>query len=202
MVSLHEAATSIIEAGKFLDTKGWVPASSGNFSVRLDDGDIAMTVSGRHKGYLTPDDVMRVDSTGTPRDNKKPSAEMHLHLLIYEKDASAGAVLHTHSPNAVIASRLWPDKKFLRLEDYEMLKALEGYTTHESAIDIPVYDNMQDMLELAAKIAPAFQNKMHAFLIRGHGLYAWGATMEKARFAMEALEYMFACELKLKELRA
>ena len=47
-----DAAQQLIAAGRFIDSKGWVPATSGNFSVRLPDGTIAITVSGKHKGQL------------------------------------------------------------------------------------------------------------------------------------------------------
>ena len=47
-----DKANQLIEAGRFIDSKGWVPATSGNFSAKLSDGSIAITVSGRHKGCL------------------------------------------------------------------------------------------------------------------------------------------------------
>ena len=46
------SAQQLIEAGRFINSQGWVPATSGNFSARLADGSIAITVSGRHKGHL------------------------------------------------------------------------------------------------------------------------------------------------------
>ncbi|NOT85037.1 MAG: methylthioribulose-1-phosphate dehydratase, partial [Methylococcaceae bacterium] len=55
------AAEHLIDAGRVIDQKGWVPATSGNFSVRLSDGTIAITVSGKHKGHLSVDDIMLID---------------------------------------------------------------------------------------------------------------------------------------------
>ena len=54
-------AAELIEAGLFIHARGWAPATSGNFSARLSDGSIAITVSGKHKGELLAEDIMRVD---------------------------------------------------------------------------------------------------------------------------------------------
>ena len=60
------AAQSIIDAGRFLYGQGWSPATSSNYSARIDDEHIAVTVSGRHKGQLVAGDVMVVDLSGNP----------------------------------------------------------------------------------------------------------------------------------------
>ena len=80
-LSYDQAADILIAAGQRLDGRGLAPATSGNFSVRLDERRIAVTVSGRHKGRLTRDDVMLVSPDGIPLEKKKPSAETGLHIL-------------------------------------------------------------------------------------------------------------------------
>jgi len=55
---------SIIEAGEFLNRKGWVPATSGNISVLIDGNLIAITASGKHKGKLTEKDIVIVNRKG------------------------------------------------------------------------------------------------------------------------------------------
>jgi len=62
--TLAEARAAIVAVGRWLDGKGWAPATAGNYSMRLGDGSFAVTVSGRHKGRLTEDDVMTVDAEG------------------------------------------------------------------------------------------------------------------------------------------
>ena len=71
-ISLDEAVEAIVASGRRLDARGLAPATSGNYSVRVDEGKIAVTVSGRHKGRLTRDDVMLVDERGNALENKKP----------------------------------------------------------------------------------------------------------------------------------
>src|SRR5271155_3808720 len=81
--SHDEAVKAIIASGQRLDARGLAPATSGNFSVRVGDGQIAVTVSGRHKGRLTRDDVMLVNNAGAALENKRPSAETGLHTQLY-----------------------------------------------------------------------------------------------------------------------
>jgi ribulose-5-phosphate 4-epimerase/fuculose-1-phosphate aldolase len=71
-----EAVAAIRAAGRRLDALGWVPATAGNISLRLDDGRIAITRSGFHKGFVPEDGVMAVDLDGRPGDQTlRPSAE-------------------------------------------------------------------------------------------------------------------------------
>jgi ribulose-5-phosphate 4-epimerase/fuculose-1-phosphate aldolase len=119
-----DCAATISEVGKELYDLGWTPATSSNFSMRIDDAHIAITVSGRHKGRLTPDDVMVIDAEGLAvgTDNK-PSAETLLHTHIYKRFPGTGAVLHTHSRAQTLASKLFEQAGRIVFEDYELLKA-------------------------------------------------------------------------------
>ena len=83
MKPFQDAAKDIIEAGKVLYAMGMVPATSGNFSMRVEGGNIAVTVSGRHKGQLTADGVMLVDMQGQALDDRRPSAETGLRTCGY-----------------------------------------------------------------------------------------------------------------------
>ena len=100
-------ANQLIDAGQFIDSKGWVPATSGNFSARLPDGNIAITVSGKHKGRLQLDDIMLIDADANSLDGKKPSAETLLHTSLYKRFPEVQSVLHPHSINATLCSRLF-----------------------------------------------------------------------------------------------
>ena len=196
-VSMFDARTAIVAVGRWLDSKGWAPATSGNYSLRLDDGNFAVTVSGRHKGRLTEDDVMSVDAEGRSLDGKKPSAETALHLALYRLFPETGAVLHSHSPAAVGLTRAFPDAGGYTLSGHEMLKALPGMTTHDTEVTIPIVPNSQGMAEIEAAITPRLlaPGAAPAYLIRGHGLYGWGRDMAEAERVIEAVEWMIAAEL-------
>ena len=183
----------LIAAGRFFHTRGWVPATGGNFSVRLPEDRMLITASGGHKGELTASNFLIADLDGRPLDSaRKASYETLLHSQIYRR-ARAGAVLHTHSVANTVLSRRH-DK--LNLAGYELLKVLDGVTTHDTGVQVPVFENDQDIARLSAVVDDHMARGMaqHGYLIRGHGLYAWGETVSVARHRVEALEFMFECE--------
>jgi methylthioribulose-1-phosphate dehydratase len=200
---LCELAGEIIVNVRELSQLGWTPATSSNFSRRLDDRHAAITVSGRDKGKLKESDIMVVDFDGRAVGNDhRPSAETLLHTQLYRRFPEIGCVLHTHSRAQTVASRLYAGSGHVRLEGYELLKAFAGNTTHEDSLDLPVLPNTQDMPTLAAQVdALLDRDCMWGYLIDGHGLYAWGRDMAEARRHLEAFEFLLNCELDLRSLR-
>ncbi|RBP30996.1 methylthioribulose-1-phosphate dehydratase [Marinobacter pelagius] len=198
------AAESIVEAGRFLYQRGWSPATSSNYSARIDDEHIAITVSGRHKGQLGAGDVMVVDLSGQPvQSSCRSSAETRLHTVLYELFPEVGAVLHTHSVKATVLSRLLDPGRALELEGYELQKAFSGVQTHESVLTVPVFDNTQNIDALAGDTKAWFAEhpEQPGYLIRGHGLYTWGKTMADCLRHVEAFEFLFECELETMRVR-
>src|SRR6188472_4307560 len=95
---LRPRAAAIVACTRELAALGWTPATSSNFSMRLDDRHAAVTVSGRDKGRLVEDDIMVVDFHGQPvATDKRPSAETVLHTQLYARLPEVNCVLHTHS---------------------------------------------------------------------------------------------------------
>ncbi len=199
---LRHLAGEIITNVRELAVAGMTPATSSNFSRRLDARHAAITVSGRDKGRLTEGDIMVVDFDGRAvGSDHRPSAETLLHTQLYRRFAEIGCVLHTHSRAQTVASRLFAGAGHVRLEGYELLKAFHGNTTHEASIDVPVLPNTQDMPTLAAQVDALLDERpMWGYLIDGHGLYAWGRDMAEARRHLEAFEFLFDCELQLRAL--
>lgn len=198
------AADALADAGRWLSGRGWTPATSSNFSMRLDDAHAAITVSGRDKGTLTRDDIMVVDFEGQPvGTQRKSSAETLLHTQLYRRDAAIGCVLHTHSRTQTVASRFFAHAGSLRLEGYELLKALAGNATHEMAVDLPVFPNTQQMPELVDQVDAWLDSGTPAwgYLIDGHGLYAWGRDIAETMRHLEAFEFLLDCEMELRRLR-
>jgi len=195
-------ARELIEAGRELYRLGMGPATSGNFSARLADGSLAITASGRHKGRLSEDDILRVDAEGHSLDDRRPSAETLLHVNVYRRHPGVGVVLHPHSVNATLLSRLPADE--LVLQDYELLKAFPGVDRHDCSVRVPIFDNDQDIARLAARVEARLGDcePVHGYLIRGHGFYTWGAGIEDAMRHVEAFEFLFECELRMRETKA
>ncbi|WP_372620447.1 methylthioribulose 1-phosphate dehydratase [Falsiroseomonas sp.] len=191
-------AEAIVAAGRRLDALGLVPATAGNFSMRLDARRLAVTASGRHKGFLTTDDVMVVNLDGVAEDaSRRSSAETLLHCGIYRRFPQAGAVLHGHSIANTVLSRAAGNE--LRLAGYELLKAFPGLPTHDAEVMLPVVPNDQDIARMQRGLDALWDGLAEVppgYLIGGHGAYVWAPDMPAALLRMEALEFMLACELE------
>lgn len=191
-----DKAERLAAIGRELHARGWVPATSGNFSMRLDAHSAIVTASGRHKGHLGSGDFLAVDLQGRPLGEGKPSAETLLHTRLYAWQPWIDTVLHCHSPNATVVSRALPGDT-LMLHDYELLKAFRGIDTHATTLAIPVFDNTQDIAALAAQVDRYLRAHPDcpAYLIRGHGAYCWGASADECLRQLEALDFLLQCEL-------
>jgi methylthioribulose-1-phosphate dehydratase len=186
--------------GRFAASRGWVPATSGNFSARVDAKHAAVTRSGVDKGALTAADILVLGL-----DEAIPagmSAETPLHLARYRADARIGAVVHVHTIASTVLSRLDAARGSIALSGFEMHKSIAGFTTHESVVDLPILENAQDTVKLAGAIETRLGAipAVPAYLLAGHGLYTWGATMDDARRHLEGLEFLLACTLEERRL--
>ena len=120
-----------------------------------------------------------------------PSAETRLHIAIVHARPAA-AVLHTHSIWSTQVSDRFVRQGGVAIQGYEMLKGLSGVTTHEQREWIPILENDQDMVRLAERVTATLQERpdCHAFLLRRHGLYTWGATVPEAVRHVEIVEFL------------
>jgi len=179
-----------------IHSRGWCDGTGGNFSCVLaqEPLELLMAPSGVDKGQVAPDDLITVDGDGQLLGGSgKPSAETLLHLAIV-KSRGAGAVLHTHSQAATLLSKLacpsGESAGWIRVSGLEMLKGLEGIKSHGEEVKIPVLANDQDLKRLSATAQPLLPEAPHGLLIAGHGLYAWGASLEVAKRHLEILEFL------------
>ena len=193
--NFSRAASAVIEAGRVAAARGWVPATSGNFSARIDDRSFAVTRSGVDKGALTDDDILaqKLDEPLL----KGSSAEAALHLRLYRDAPETGAIFHVHSPAASVIGRAHARYGAVRIEGWELQKALRGVTTHETVVETPVFGNDQDVEALAQRVAvrlaapPRDAIPAPGYVLAGHGLYAWGRDAKDAWRHLEALETLF-----------
>lgn len=189
-------ADDIATIGRFAASRGWVPATSGNFSRRIDEMHAAITRSGIDKGNIRQQDLIVVDLNAALPSGV--SAETPLHVARYAADAHTGAIVHVHSIAATVLSRVDEAKGAVELHGFEMHKSLSGITTHESSVRLPIFANDQDTAALARRIEAALGTSppVPGYLLAGHGLYAWGATMDDARRHLEGLEFLLQCSLE------
>jgi methylthioribulose-1-phosphate dehydratase len=180
--------------------RGWVPATSGNFSVRPFAGEparVLITPSGLDKGALQTADLIEVDAEGrVVAGTGKPSAETALHLVLYKARPEARAILHVHSVWNTLLSGHFAAEGYVPLEGYEILKGLSGVTTHAHLERVPVLENTQDYFVLSSQLKDALEKNpgAHGILLSRHGLYTWGQQVAEARRHLEALEFLFEVE--------
>jgi methylthioribulose-1-phosphate dehydratase len=185
------------EIGKNFYSRGWVLGTSGNFSavISREPLRLAITSKGSDKGKLTPAQFLEIDSVGNVvrygGDEQQPSAEALLHLAVV-RCMNADAVLHTHSVWSTMLSDMHASRGGIVLEGYEMLKGLDGVGTHQHKEYLPILENSQDMIELAQRVCATLReyNGIHGFLLRGHGFYTWGISLEEAKHNVEILEFL------------
>jgi len=193
---LLEKAESLCRAAHECARKGWVPATSGNFSFR-DQGRIFITASGLDKGAITPDDLLEIDlDCRVLAGIGKPSAETSLHGVIYRDRPESRAVFHVHTIANTLLSNRFASSGAVPLENYELLKALFGVDTHEHRELVPILENSQDYARLALELEAVLREfpGAHGVLLRRHGLYTWGESVAGARRHLEALEFLFEVE--------
>ena len=189
---------ALCETAHWCAAQRWVPATSGNFSVRDAAAErIFISPSGLDKGAMTPENLLEMDAAGKiVRGEGKPSAETELQRVIYRVHPEAGAILHVHTVWNTLLSERFVKQGELHIEGYELLKALDGVGTHVYTEHVPVLENTQDYEELAARLNEALRlcPRSHGVLLSGHGLYTWGKTVADARRHLEALEFLFEVE--------
>lgn len=200
----QQRLTQLVTACHWIGSKGWAPATGGNMSVRQDEQWCWLSESGRDKGTLTDQDFLQVniDTLQAPS-GRTPSAETGLHTLIYRLFPEANAVLHVHTVNATVLSRIEQSTQ-LSLSGYEMQKSISGQKSHLDTLPVAIFDNDQDIAALASRIEDYARKHPlnYGFLLRGHGLTCWGRDVNEARRHLEGLEFLFQCELQRRLLEA
>ena len=198
------------ECGQLFHSRGWSVGTSSNYSVVTgsDPVELIVTASGKDKGRLSRQDFVVIGPDGQPTepDQPKSSAETMLHVVLAdhpcwphpsksEELVPSSAILHTHSIWGTLLSDHFFGQGGIEFTGYEMLKGLEGITTHQATHWLPIFENTQDIDALAREVKDMLQStpeKMtHGFLIRNHGLYTWGRDVFAARRHIEIYEFLF-----------
>lgn len=184
-----ELVDALCVVGKEMYARGWMLATGGNLSGRC-DGVTWMSASGGHKGRLTADDFVAVDSQGVlvSPGARRPSAESVVHAAVYNTQPHAGAVVHVHGPYMTLASRHFAGAGGVALQGWEFVKAL-GFWEENARVVLPVSANPADLDALASAVVAAATD-VPAVLVAGHGVYAWGRTVADAQRHAEATEFL------------
>jgi methylthioribulose-1-phosphate dehydratase len=199
MPDRDQVALRIADVAREFYRRGWCLGTSGNFSAVLERDPLRLlvTVSGVAKGALGIRGFQVVDASGRPVETgspARPSAETLVHVAIIDK-TDAASILHTHSVSGTLLGMHHVAAGGFPITGFEMLKGLEGITTHEADVFVPVLPNTQDMAALAEGVRDLLDRRpaTRGFLIAGHGLYTWGRTLEDAERQVEIFEFLFEC---------
>lgn len=203
MNNLAQIKAELASVIRAYHAKGWSPATSTNYSFRLphDPTTIYVSRSGIDKSQFSENDFIEVDLQGLPKlgfENIKPSAETLIHCALYTLYPTMNCILHSHSVYAVLHSAILP--KQVSLEGYEVLKGYEGITSHDVRVELPIFDNSQDMNTFCeVLVAQKDRLTVPAFIMRKHGTYAWGENLFAAKRHLETTEYLLEVEWLLKK---
>lgn len=188
-----ELVNKIINVGKNFYDRGWLFSTSGNISLRTDEG-IIITAAGTHKGYLSESDFVLIDYSGRVLEGTgKPSGETDFHLQIYKNSEEINSVIHTHSVYSSLVS-MWDKLNFI---DNEIMKAFDGVKDPSKPISIPMFPNIQQKEQVLSMIDDYFNSsmeKVYGYLLKGHGLFAFASSLEKAQIYVETFEFLFKYE--------
>lgn len=171
----------IARQGRSLFDRGLATGSSGNISVRLDDGSILLTPTNSSLGRLDPDRIARLDAEGRRLDGDPPSKEAFLHLEVYNARPSARAIIHLHATHSAAVScmdGLDPKACMPPLTAYYVMKI--------GRLPLIPYHRPGDP-SLAPRIAELAPDHP-ALLLANHGPVVAGASLSDAMNAIEELE--------------
>jgi len=179
-MSEAQARELICEMGRSMFERRLTFGSSGNISLRVDDGWL-MTPTGSSLGRLDPARLSKLDDTGRLVSGDAPTKESFLHLAMYRERAKAGAVVHLHSTHSVAVSCLDG------IDHEDVLPPITAYYVMRvgKLPLIPYYAPGDKALGEAVGRAAARHNAM---LLANHGPVVAGTSLSAAVDAIEELE--------------
>lgn len=179
-------------------------------SIRLQD-DIYVAPSGVQKERIKPDDLFVLDINGQTKSGPdlcralKQSECTPLFLASYRL-RNAGAVIHSHSISAVLATLITNGNE-VQVSHQEMIKGIKKGSSSEShryddTLVIPIIENTPFEKDLTADLEKALlaYPNTNAVLVRRHGVYVWGKTWQSAKTMAECYDYLFNYVVQLKQL--
>ena len=185
---------AISRFGKSMFDRGLTFGSSGNISVRIDDGWL-MTPTNASLGNLDPARISKLDDQGNVISGDAPTKEKFLHIAMYEERPKTGAVVHLHSTHSVAVSCL------ADVNPQDVLPPITAYFVMRiGTLPLVPYYPPGDLN--LAKAVREMASKHHAVLLANHGPVVAGGSLESAVYATEELEETAKLFLLLKDQKS
>lgn len=184
---------AICRFGKSLYDRGLTPGSSGNISLRLDDGGWLVTPTNASLGFLDPATISRLDAHGQLVSGDAPTKEIPLHRALYDTRSSARAIVHLHSTHSVAVSML-PE-----IDPRAVLPPMTAYYMMRVGATalVPYYRPGDPAVADAIK---GLAGRYSSVLLANHGPVVAGDNLEAAVYATEELEETAKLYLLLRNL--
>mgnify|MGYP000630687371 FL=1 len=170
----------IVQMAKSLFDRGLTFGSSGNISVRMEDGWL-MTPTGCSMGNIEPEKISKLDINGNLISGDPPTKESFLHLAMYEKRPQDSAVVHLHSTHSVAVSCL--DE----INPKNVLPPITAYYVMRIGT-LPLIPYFPPGDIKLAKVVREMASEHHAVLLANHGPVVSGKSLQDAVYATEELE--------------
>lgn len=180
----------IAKLAKSMYERGLTFGSSGNISVRLDDGWL-MTPTGISMAEIDPGRISKLDVNGQHISGDKPTKETFLHIAMYEQRASAGAIVHLHSTHSVAVSCM------ADVDPKNVLPPITAYYVMKIGT-LPLIPYFPPGDVDLAKAVGEMATDHHAVLLANHGPVVAGKSLRDAVYATEELEETAKLFLMLK----
>lgn len=192
---MNEAKTRerIVTLARSMYERGLTFGSSGNISVRVDDGWL-MTPTGTSMGELDPARLSKLDDEGRHVGGDQPTKEAFLHVTMYEKRSECRSVVHLHSTHSVAVSCLEG------IDKTNVLPPITAYYVMKIGT-LPLIPYFPPGDVDLAKAVGEMASKHHAVLLANHGPVVSGKSLEDAVYATEELEETAKLFLMLKQLK-
>jgi ribulose-5-phosphate 4-epimerase/fuculose-1-phosphate aldolase len=171
---------AVCRFGKSLFERGLTFGSSGNISVRIEDGWL-MTPTNVSLGDLDPARLSKLDDGGRHVSGDKPTKETFLHLGMYRRRSLAGAVVHLHSTYSVAVSCLEG------VDPADVIPPITAYYVMRVG-RLPLVPYYRPGDQALGPAVEALADRHHAVLLANHGPVVAGSTLDAAVYAIEELE--------------
>lgn len=189
---LNPYAIQLCALGRWIVQRQWFPFGSGLFSIRTSEHSALFTNAGKDKNELSPADLVPYNWA---TQNQADTATA-IHQFLYQCNPHHKVVLQTHGLQTTVFSRLIKADQHLFV-GYELQNLVAISESQRSCCPLAILDPQSTELTLQ-ELHQRFERDTlpHALLVRGHGLYVWGDSLDSTKRHLETWHFLIACELE------
>jgi methylthioribulose-1-phosphate dehydratase len=202
-VTAHQdPAVLICELARSFYDLGWASGTGGGICIRNGDS-VVIAPSAVQKERMLPEQMFTMALDGTviarPDDESLRPSECSSLFLKAINIRGAGAVIHSHSIHAMLATLLFDAE--LAISHLEMIKGIEGHGYADRLV-VPIIDNTARECDLAGALEEAIlaYPRTYAVLVRRHGVYIWGSDWVRAKTHAECYDYLFRAAVEMRRM--